>query len=80
MCVCVCVCSQVGEQVSQYARYLFEMVDTNWNMVYEDGEMKVYRRELEEGGVVVDPLKSFYTASVSNPIKIRTQLGQVKVS
>lgn len=55
---------QIGEKVSQYARYLFEAVDTNWNVVYEDGDMKVYRRELEEGGVVVDPLKSFYTANV----------------
>lgn len=53
----------IGEKVSQYARYLFEAVDTNWNVVYEDGDMKVYRRELEEGGVVVDPLKSFYTAN-----------------
>ena len=42
------------------------MVDTNWNMVYEDGDMKVYRRELEEGGVVVDPLKSYHVASVSH--------------
>ena len=54
----------VGEKVSQYARYLFEAVGTNWSVVYEDGDMKVYRRELEEGGVVVDPLKSFYTAIV----------------
>ena len=37
---------------------------TNWGVIYEDGDMKVYRRELEEGGVVVDPLKSFYTAAV----------------
>ena len=27
--------------------------------------MKVYRRELEEDGVVVDPLKASYTAKVS---------------
>lgn len=60
------LCPQVSERVSQYARYLFEAVDTNWNVVYEDGDMKVYRREMEEAGVVVDPLKSFYTANVSN--------------
>jgi collagen type IV alpha-3-binding protein len=53
----------VGEKISQYARYLFEVVDTNWSVVHEDGDMKVYRREVEEGGVVVDPLKSFYTSS-----------------
>ena len=82
VCVCVCahvsafhygmkqsvysLFSQVGEKVSRYARYIFEPVDTNWSVVYEDGDMKVYRREMEEGGVVVDPLKSFYTATVSN--------------
>jgi collagen type IV alpha-3-binding protein len=53
----------VHKKAKQYARYLFDEVGTNWNVVYEDGDMKVYRRELEEEGVVVDPLKSFYTAS-----------------
>jgi collagen type IV alpha-3-binding protein len=53
----------MSEKISQYARYLFEEVDNNWSVVYEDGEMKVYRREMEDGGVVVDPLKSFYTAT-----------------
>ena len=60
-----CLLLQVSEKISQYARYLFEEVDNNWSVVHEDGDMKVYRREMEDGGVVVDPLKSFYTASVS---------------
>jgi argonaute-like protein implicated in RNA metabolism and viral defense len=60
-----CFVWQMSEKISQYARYLFEEVDNNWSVVYEDGEMKVYRREMEDGGVVVDPLKSFYTATVS---------------
>ena len=34
-------------------------------MVHEDGDMKVYRRELEENGVVVDPLRAQYTVKVS---------------
>ena len=138
--------TQVDMKVSQYARYIFEPVDTNWSVVHEDGDMKVqlthldpplhvfsilpplscshysllfpstllpfcfiplnfppssllfflspsllplpsssspllnttntlsllllsimkvYRRELEEDGVVVDPLKASYTAKVS---------------
>ena len=36
-----------------------------WSVVHEEGEMKVYRRELEEDGVVIDPLRANYTVSVS---------------
>jgi len=32
---------QVNEKVDEYSKYLFEPVDTNWSMVYEDGDMKV---------------------------------------
>ena len=56
----------VNEKTSQYARYIFEPVDSNmWSVVHEEGEMKVYRRELEEDGVVIDPLRANYTVSVS---------------
>ena len=34
-------CCQVNEKVDEYSKYLFEPVDTNWSMVYEDGDMKV---------------------------------------
>lgn len=34
-------CCQVDEKVDEYSKYLFEPVDTNWSMVYEDGDMKV---------------------------------------
>lgn len=29
-----------------------------WQLFVEDGEMKMYRREVEEDGLVVDPLKA----------------------
>uniref|UniRef100_A0A8C7U0T6 Ceramide transfer protein n=1 Tax=Oncorhynchus mykiss TaxID=8022 RepID=A0A8C7U0T6_ONCMY len=32
--------------------------DANWQLVVEEGEMKVYRREVEENGIVLDPLKA----------------------
>lgn len=32
---------QVNEKVDEYSKYLFEPADTNWSMVYEDGDMKV---------------------------------------
>ena len=31
-----------------------------WQLFAEEGEMKMYRRELEEGGLVVDPLKAVH--------------------
>lgn len=55
----------IDEKTSEYARYIFEPVDsTLWSIVHEDGEMKVYRREMEEDGVVIDPLRATYTANV----------------
>ena len=50
--------------MTQYAKYIFEPVDQHWAMVHEDGDMKVYRRELEENGVVMDPLKAQCTVKV----------------
>ncbi|XP_075537899.1 ceramide transfer protein [Dermacentor variabilis] len=31
-----------------------------WQLFAEDGEMKMYRREVEEGGIVCDPLKAVH--------------------
>lgn len=53
----------VNDKTNQYARYIFEPVDSEvWSLVHEDGDMMVHRRELEEDGVVVDPLKAVYNA------------------
>ncbi|XP_010778122.1 collagen type IV alpha-3-binding protein-like [Notothenia coriiceps] len=35
--------------------------DANWQLVIEEGEMKVYRREVEENGIVLDPLKATHS-------------------
>ena len=32
-----------------------------WELLCSDGEMKIYRRELEENGIVLDPLKAVHT-------------------
>ncbi|KAK2157799.1 hypothetical protein LSH36_184g03031, partial [Paralvinella palmiformis] len=34
---------------------------STWMLIAEDGEMKVYKREVEENGMVVDPLKAVHT-------------------
>jgi len=45
-------------------RYVRENVTHGWDLIHQEGEMKVYRREVEENGIVVDPLKCFHTIKV----------------
>uniref|UniRef100_A0A8C5I910 Ceramide transfer protein n=1 Tax=Gouania willdenowi TaxID=441366 RepID=A0A8C5I910_GOUWI len=52
--------TQVEEMVQKHMTYSLQDVggDANWQLVIEEGEMKVYRREVEENGIVLDPLKA----------------------
>ncbi|XP_076217406.1 ceramide transfer protein-like isoform X3 [Aptenodytes patagonicus] len=52
--------TQVEEMVQNHMTYSLQDVggDANWQLVVEEGEMKVYRREVEENGIVLDPLKA----------------------
>ena len=38
----------------------------SWQLIAEEGEMKVFKRELEEGGLCVDPLKAVHSIQVHN--------------
>uniref|UniRef100_A0A286XKM4 Ceramide transfer protein n=1 Tax=Cavia porcellus TaxID=10141 RepID=A0A286XKM4_CAVPO len=51
---------KVEEVVQNHMTYSLQDVggDANWQLVVEEGEMKVYRREVEENGIVLDPLKA----------------------
>uniref|UniRef100_A0A8C9VMB2 Ceramide transfer protein n=1 Tax=Scleropages formosus TaxID=113540 RepID=A0A8C9VMB2_SCLFO len=51
---------KVEEMVQYHMSYSLQDVggDANWQLVVEEGEMKVYRREVEENGIVLDPLKA----------------------
>uniref|UniRef100_A0A0F7Z6I2 Ceramide transfer protein n=1 Tax=Micrurus fulvius TaxID=8637 RepID=A0A0F7Z6I2_MICFL len=51
---------KVEEMVQNHMTYSLQDVggDANWQLVVEEGEMKVYRREVEEHGIVLDPLKA----------------------
>ncbi|CAD7666482.1 unnamed protein product [Nyctereutes procyonoides] len=52
--------SKVEEMVQNHMTYSLQDVggDANWQLVVEEGEMKVYRREVEENGIVLYPLKA----------------------
>ncbi|XP_011479755.1 collagen type IV alpha-3-binding protein isoform X3 [Oryzias latipes] len=55
--------SEVEEMVQNHMTYSLQDVggDANWQLVVEEGEMKVYRREVEENGIVLDPLKATHS-------------------
>lgn len=36
-----------------------------WELIHEEGEMKVYKMEIEQEGMVVDPMKAIHTVTVS---------------
>ncbi|XP_074473125.1 ceramide transfer protein-like isoform X3 [Sebastes fasciatus] len=56
-------CDKVEEMVQNHMTYSLQDVggDANWQLVVEEGEMKVYRREVEENGIVLDPLKATHS-------------------
>nr|XP_057925843.1 ceramide transfer protein-like isoform X3 [Doryrhamphus excisus] len=55
--------TKVEEMVQNHMTYSLQDVggDANWQLVIEEGEMKVYRREVEENGIVLDPLKATHS-------------------
>ncbi|XP_056586538.1 ceramide transfer protein-like isoform X2 [Triplophysa dalaica] len=55
--------AEVEEMVRNHITYSLQDVggDANWQLVVEEGEMKVYRREVEENGIVLDPLKATHS-------------------
>jgi len=52
---------EIERTVQEHLHYVREDVSCGWDLIHQEGEMKVYRREVEENGIVVDPLKSFHT-------------------
>lgn len=42
----------------------FKVDSSIWELIHEEGEMKVYRREMEEDGMIVDPLKAVHSVQV----------------
>ncbi|KAB7495455.1 Collagen type IV alpha-3-binding protein [Armadillidium nasatum] len=52
---------EIEKWTNQQLKYAKEAVEGGvWQLFNEDGEMKMYRRELEEEGLVVDPLKAIH--------------------
>ena len=52
---------QVTKEQLHYARMEVDAVDGVWELFAEDGEMRMYKREEEKDGLVVDPLKALHS-------------------
>lgn len=65
---------EIEKIVQEHLKYdLQDDLDSNvWELLCSDGEMKVYRRELEENGIVLDPLKAVHIVKVRKRNKIQS--------
>jgi len=57
---------EIEKIVGDHLKYDMEddLSSSVWELLCSDGEMKIYRRELEENGLVLDPLKAVHTVKV----------------
>ncbi|XP_071795324.1 ceramide transfer protein-like isoform X3 [Asterias amurensis] len=49
------------DKVEENVRYSFENIEDNWDLLHQEGEMKIYKMEQEVDGIVLDPLKATHT-------------------
>lgn len=62
---CYFCLSQINGVIDEHIKYAsFEMDSSVWEVIHDEGEMKVYRREMEEDGMIVDPLKAVHSVKV----------------
>ena len=57
---------QINEVTDSHLRRLLEDEDDLWQCIADQGDLKVYKRELEENGIVIDPVKAVCTVKVQN--------------
>ena len=58
---------QINRIVARHIHQLNEKTaagEDTWTCIAEDGELKVYKREIEDNGIVLDPLKAVHTVTV----------------
>ncbi|XP_050401750.1 ceramide transfer protein [Patella vulgata] len=52
--------AEVNKIVTHHLGQINENLEESWTCIAEEGELKVYKRELEEDGIVIDPLKAIH--------------------
>ena len=61
------LCVQINKVVSDHLHRLDERTkdgQDTWQLIAEDGDLKVFKREVEENGIVIDPLKATHLVRV----------------
>ncbi|XP_070173383.1 ceramide transfer protein-like isoform X2 [Littorina saxatilis] len=53
--------SEINEVTGNHLRRLLDDNDDSWQCIADQGDLKVFKRELEENGIVVDPVKAVCT-------------------
>ena len=56
---------EIEKIINEHLQYDLQDDFSLWELLCSDGEMKIYRREKEENGLVLDPLKAVHTVKVS---------------
>lgn len=59
-----------------YSDVLVTDLPPEWVLIADEGEMKVYKMELEEDGIVIDPIKAVHTVRVRLPYSLRPCYGE----
>ncbi|CAH1796344.1 unnamed protein product [Owenia fusiformis] len=58
--------NEINSVIAEHMRYADmdpKTMEETWPLIYEEGDMRVYKREIEEDGMIVDPLKAIHTVS-----------------
>ena len=58
----------------------FTIDNSVWEAIHDEGEMKVYRREMEEDGMIVDPLKAIHTVKVCDIHRPQNRMANLETS
>lgn len=60
-------CNQVNNEVNKHLLRMDEKCEDGedtWQVIAEEGDLKVYKREIEIDGIVLDPLKATHIVKV----------------
>jgi collagen type IV alpha-3-binding protein len=62
---------KINSVIDEHIKYSGNSIDSSvWEAIHDEGEMRVYRREMEEDGMIVDPLKAVHSVQVRFRIEI----------
>ena len=55
---------QINQTVDEHIRLADMSTDNSWQLLAEDGDLRVYKQELIENNLVIDPIKAVHTIKV----------------